>query len=259
MAKILIGATNYGVWAEELQAPWDALRKAGHDVTLATQQGKKPLPLAVSVDPDFVDPVQNYNVNPKEVCDRVKELVAGDDWNEPIKFHDASMQDFDAIVLTGGLGAMLDLGNNPQVHRLLLEAVYAEKVVGAICYSVAALLFTRDPKNDYRSIVHDKTITAHPRAWDFMLDCSYDLYAASSDNRGTDVITPGFLFPLQDLAIDAVGPRGRVSADPGTNRDRPDVQEDGQLVTGCSVESSIAYGERLVQKLGKPAMAAVQR
>ncbi|MBQ6976269.1 MAG: DJ-1/PfpI family protein, partial [Selenomonadaceae bacterium] len=39
MAKVLIIATNYGSWAEELQAPWDACKKAGFEVTLATPQG----------------------------------------------------------------------------------------------------------------------------------------------------------------------------------------------------------------------------
>ena len=53
--KVIILATNYGTWGEELQAPWDALNKSGFDVTLSTPLGKKPLPLTVSVDPDFVD------------------------------------------------------------------------------------------------------------------------------------------------------------------------------------------------------------
>ena len=29
--KVLVLATNYGSWGEELQAPWDALKKAGLD------------------------------------------------------------------------------------------------------------------------------------------------------------------------------------------------------------------------------------
>ena len=37
--KILVIASNYGVWAEELQAPWDALNRAGHRLTLATYLG----------------------------------------------------------------------------------------------------------------------------------------------------------------------------------------------------------------------------
>lgn len=105
-------ATNFGVWAEELQAPWDVCVKAGFDVTLATPQGKKPLPLKISVDPDFIDPMlaaipgANPKVNPKFVCDRTKELVMSDAWAHPIKLSDAKMSDYDAIVGTGGLGAI---------------------------------------------------------------------------------------------------------------------------------------------------------
>jgi len=71
--KVIILATNYGTWGEELQAPWDIIKKAGHDVTLATPLGKKPLPLAVSVDPEFVDPIINFHVNPPEVCQQFRE------------------------------------------------------------------------------------------------------------------------------------------------------------------------------------------
>lgn len=86
MAKVLICATNYGTWAEELQAQWDACQAAGFEVTLATPQGKKPLPFAISIDPNFYDPIQKVYVNPKEVCDRCKELLASEAWNHPKKF-----------------------------------------------------------------------------------------------------------------------------------------------------------------------------
>ena len=70
--KILVVASNYGVWNEELQAPWDILTDAGHALTICTPLGKKPLPLAVSVDPDFIDPIQNYKVNIPYACNRMK-------------------------------------------------------------------------------------------------------------------------------------------------------------------------------------------
>ena len=34
--RVVVLASNYGLWAEELQGPWDALNNAGHNVTLAT-------------------------------------------------------------------------------------------------------------------------------------------------------------------------------------------------------------------------------
>jgi putative intracellular protease/amidase len=254
MAKVLILATNYGSWGEELQAPWDIIKKAGHDVKLATPLGKKPLPLAVSVDPDFVDPIINFNVNPPEVCARIKELVDSDEWANPIKFSEAKMEDYDAVVLTGGLGAMIDMCNNWHVHRLIREAYVSNKLVGALCYAVSALVFCQAPENGHKSIIYGKRITAHPAAWDFYgpeWDFTYDLYGATPDNKGTDVHTPGFLWPVEHLVRDAVGPDGECIAREAATRDDPEVAYDWPFVTGTSVESSIAYGEMIVKVLAE--------
>ena len=252
MAKVLILATNYGSWGEELQAPWDIIKKAGHEVTLATPLGKKPLPLVVSVDPDFFDPIIEFHVNPPEVCVRIKELVDGDEWANPIKFADATMEDYDALVLTGGLGAMIDMCNSWQVHRLIKEAYKADKLIGGLCYAVSALVFCRNEENENRSMIYGKRVAAHPAAWDFYgpeWDFTYDLYGATEDNGGTDVHTPGFLWPIEHLVRDAVGPDGECVARESANRDDPEVVYDWPFVTGTSVESSIAYGEKIVKVL----------
>lgn len=250
MAKVLVLATNYGTWGEELQAPWDALKKAGHDVTLATPLGKKPLPLAVSVDPEFIDPIINFAVNPPEVCDRIKELTDGDEWANPITYKDADMKDYDAIVLTGGLGAMIDMCNNYNVHKLLKDSVAQDKLTCALCYAVTSLVFAR--RDDGKALIYGKKVTAHPAAWDFYgpdWDFTYDLYGATDDNNGTDVHTPGFLWPIEHLVRDAVGPDGECIARESANREDPEVAYDWPFITGTSVESSIAYGEKICEVL----------
>ncbi len=253
--KVLVIATNFGVWAEELQAPWDILVKAGFDVTLATPQGKKPLPLTISIDPDFIDPMLDAlegfdpKVNPPEVCKRTKELVAGDEWSNPIKLEDAKMADYDAIVGTGGLGAMLDIAPNHLFHKLIYEAYETGKLIATLCYATAALVFTRDPKNAYKSIIAGKTISAHPRAWDFVGDVRLELYGATEDNKGTDAIFSGFLYPLEDIARDAVGQGGHCIGDYEATRKNPIVAYDWPFITGNSVESSIAFGEKVVEVL----------
>ncbi|MBU1105303.1 MAG: DJ-1/PfpI family protein [Candidatus Riflebacteria bacterium] len=250
--KILILATNYGTWGEELQAPWDILKKAGHNLTLATPLGKKPLPLAVSCDPDFVDPIINFKTNPPEVCKRIKELTDGKEWDSSITFKAAKMADYDAIVLTGGLGAMIDICNNYNVHKLLLDALEQDKLIGALCYAVSALVFCRNPQNDYKSVIYGKTVVAHPHSWDFYgrdWDFTYDLYGATPDNKATDVHTPGFLWPVEHLVRDAVGPNGKCIANFRANREDPQVAFDWPFVTGTSVESSIAYGNKIAEVL----------
>ena len=252
MAKVLIIATNYGSWAEELQAPWDACKKAGFEVTLATPQGKKPLPFAISVDPNFVDPVQKVKTNPEWVCNRCKELLAGEEWAHPKKFTEVDMKDFDAIALTGGPGANLDMANCWELHKLIMDAYKADKIVAALCYTVSTLVFCRDPENDYKSIIYGKRVTAHPRAWDFYgpgMAMTYDLYGVTEDNKGTDVVTPGFPWPVEDLVRDAVGPNGACIARINANRESPQVYYDHPFITGTSVESSIAFGDLLVKVL----------
>ena len=113
-------------------------------------------------------------------------------------------------------------------------------------------MFLRNPENGGRSIIYGKKVAAHPAAWDFYgpkWDFSYDLYGATPDNKGTDVHTPGFLWPVEHLIRDAVGPDGQCVAIESANRNNPSVVYDWPFVTGTSVESSIAYGEKIVEVL----------
>lgn len=247
--KVLILASNVGLWAEELQAPWDALKKAGLEVTLATKLGKTPLPITVSMDSDFIDPMQNYQVNPPEVVNRVKDILSSGEWAHPIKLDDANMKDYDALAVVGGPGAALDLVGNPRVHELLLDAHKGNKIIGALCYGVGALVFARDQDNGNKSIIYGKNVVAHPHAWDFYMDMEYPLYGATADNHGTDLITAGFVYPLQYITEDAVGPSGSVLADATANREKPCLIFDKPFLTALSVESSIAFGEKLVEIL----------
>ncbi len=249
--KILVIASNYGLWAEELQAPWDALKAAGHQLTLATYKGITPLPSKMSMDPTFVDPMQNYKVNPQEVVDRVNQILDSGEWDHPIKIHDAKMDDYDALVLVGGAGSALDIAGNMEVHDLVLKAYKKNKTVGALCYAVAALAFTRDPENNYKSVIYGKNVTAHPHTWDFVGDHAYHFVRETPTNPDMKLTTNGFLFPLQFMVEDAVGSREKVMADSKANRDNPCVVYDAPFVTALSVESSRAYGKKLVEVLGK--------
>lgn len=247
--EVLFIASNYGLWAEELQAPWDAVRKAGHQATLSTYLGLTPLPIAASMDPEFFDPIQKYYMNPRQVVDRVNAILDAGEWNSPIKVADANISDFDALVLVGGPGAPLDITGNLKVHSLIFEAYKSGKFIASLCYSVAALAFTRDTANGDKSIIYGRTVTAHPRAWDFDFDLSYPLVRATPSNSGTDLVTPGFVFPLQYMMEDAVGPQGKVVADAHANRENPCVRHDEQFVTGLSVESAILFGQKIVELL----------
>lgn len=246
--KVLVIASNLGLWAEELQGPWDELKKAGYDLTLATEQGCTPLPLQFSMDPSFFDPAVKAYQNPPEIVERCTQLLTSGEWDRPIKIADANMDDYDAIVIVGGPGAPLDLTGNPKIHRLLEQAYASEKLMGALCYAVGCFVWARRPE-DGKSVIWGKTVTAHPREWDFTGPLPYKLWHATPDNPGTDLVTPGFVYPLSPIVRDAVGPDGKVLSDPTTTRFKPQVAYDWPFVTALSLESSKAFGEKLVEVL----------
>jgi putative intracellular protease/amidase len=247
--KILVIASNYGLWAEELQAPWDALKKAGHQLTLATYLGKTPLPFTLSMDPDFIDPMLNIPMNPPELIRRVNEILDKGEWDNPLKIADAKMSDYDSLVIVGGPGAALDIAGNMMVHKLILDAYKSGKIIGALCYAVAALAFTRDPENKNKSLIYGKTIVAHPHAWDFDVDVVYDVIRSTPENPGIKMRTAGFAFPLQYMVEDAVGPNGKVIAKTDANRNAPCAYFDKPFVTAQSVESSTLFGKMMVEVL----------
>ena len=247
--KVLILASNVGLWGEELQAPWDALKSAGFELTLATPKGVTPLPMELSMNKDFIDPMQNYNVNPAEVVDRINEILDSGEWGSPIKIEDADIADYDALVLVGGPGSALDIVGNPFVHQLCVAAYSQGKILGALCYAVGAFVWSREQDTLHRSIIYGKKVIAHPREWDFTGPMGYDLVRASPENPGTNLVSQGFAFPLLVIVEDAVGPNGRVYSDPTANRTKPQVHFDYPFVTALSVESSIAFGDKLVEVL----------
>lgn len=247
--NILILASNYGLWAEELQAPWDALKKAGHNLTLATFNGMTPLPFKMSMDPDFIDPMLNIPMNAQPLLDRVNEILDTGEWSNTIKIADAKMEDYDTLVLVGGPGAAVDMAGNMFVHKLVLDAYKSGKIIGALCYAVAALVFTRDPDNGNKSVIHGKTVTAHPHAWDFDVDVNYDVVRPTDTNPDMKLRTAGFLFPLQYITEDAVGPEGKVISDEKATREKPCCAWDKPFVTALSVESSVTFGNKLVEVL----------
>jgi hypothetical protein len=98
-------------------------------------------------------------------------------------------------------------------------------------------------------VIYDKRVTAHPHAWDFDVDVVYDVVRAQANNPDMKLRTSGFLFPLQYITEDAVGSKEKVFSDESATRKKPCVVWDSPFVTGLSVESSLAFGEKLVDVL----------
>ena len=193
--RILIVLSEWGYWGEELIGPLETFDAAGYRVAFATPTGKRPVALTPSMDPEYIDPPLGRPVTSPEVAQKVRDVEASDRLDQPISLasllperpyrsshnylreqeayfskldavRDQLDQTYDAMLIVGGSGPIVDLVNNQRVHDLILSFYRLDKPVAAECYGVACLAFARD-QEDRQSIIAGKHVTGHCIEYDY--------------------------------------------------------------------------------------------
>lgn len=262
--KILILLSEWGYWGEELLGPLEHFDAAGYQVDLATPTGRRPQALPPSMDPDYVDPPLGRPVTTPDVAQRVRELDGSDRLDSPRSLdgwvperpytsdHDylrrledfnrdrdrleQEIADYDALLIVGGSGPIVDLANNERVHTLVLAFRRAGKLIGAECYGVTALAFAREWE-DRASILWGKHVTGHCKEYD---------YKDGTGFLGTDFVMGPPPYPLEYILRDATGPEGRYHGNFGREGS---VIVDWPFVTGRSNNDSFLTGQKMVEAL----------
>nr|WP_275578290.1 type 1 glutamine amidotransferase domain-containing protein [Yimella sp. NH-Cas1] len=117
-----------GVEAVELTDPWEALRNAGHDTELiSTESGT----------------VQLFNHLDKTETQKVDKVV-----------RDVSVDDYDALVLPGGVANPDELRTNDGAVQFVKDFVASGKPVAAICHAPWTLVEA--------NVVKGRTLTSWP-------------------------------------------------------------------------------------------------
>lgn len=263
--KILMLLSEWGYWGEELVGPLDTFDKAGYTVEFMTPNGKAPVPLPPSMDPEYVDPPLGKSVTSPEVAKHVKEVDASGRLAKPLslaemfpdrpywsssnfiremeayhkdvaKAQQAAVEKYDAMVIVGGSGPIVDLCNNHRVHDLILGFYKADKPIGAECYGVTCLAFARDLE-DRKSIIWGKHVTGHCKEYD---------YKDGTGFVGVDFNMGPPPYPLEYILRDATGPDGRYIGNFGKETS---VIVDYPFITGRSTPDSYLTGEKVVEAL----------
>lgn len=130
-----------GYWAEELAAPHQAFVTAGHTVDFASPGG-------------VLQPLDQHSADPAiagEDCARhvAHAEQALRDFGPLLPLAEVSADDYDAVVLPGGHGPVVDLFQDADLGRLLVAADRAGKIVGAVCHGPAALLSAVDERGEW--------------------------------------------------------------------------------------------------------------
>jgi putative intracellular protease/amidase len=263
--KILCILSEWGFWGEELVGPLDAFDKQGYEVVFATSTGRRPLPLPPSEDPSFVDPPLGRPVTSEENARKTREVSESGRLDKPLnlsawlpekpyrssadylremeaynnrldEIRDEIEREYDAIMIVGGSGPIIDMVNNYRLHELILIFYRLDRPVAAECYGVTCLAFARD-EGDRKSIIWGRHVTGHPIEYD---------YHDGTGFVGTDLNMGPPPYPLEYILRDATGPEGQYHGNVGHEIS---VIADYPFVTGRSTADSYTTGRVLVEML----------
>ncbi|MCX6635649.1 MAG: type 1 glutamine amidotransferase domain-containing protein [Acidobacteria bacterium] len=263
--NILVILSEYGFWGEELIGPLDTFDAAGYTVTFATPKGKRPVALPPSMDPNYIDPPLGRSVTSKTVADKVKAIDKSPRLDNPLnisaimpelpyfssaslirdleayyrgraKAKDEVLSKFDAVLIVGGSGPIVDLANNQRVHDIILSFMEMDRPIGAECYGVACLAFARELENR-KSIIWGKHVTGHCKEYD---------YHDGTGFMNADINMGPPPYPLEYILRDATGPDGAYIGNFGKETS---VIVDHPFVTGRSTPDSYLTGQKMVGML----------
>lgn len=265
--RILAVMSEFGYWGVELVGPLRKLEAAGYSFDFITPKGKRAPCLPPSRDTTYVDPPLGTCVTTAEDKTLVDAFEASDALDATLNLsaifperpyyshpdflraleayyearkaaQEKALATYDAILLVGGSGPIVDMVNNQRVHDLVLGFHAAGRPIGAICYGVATLVFARD-FNERRSIIAGKHVTGHCIEYD---------YHDGTGFMGTDFNMGPPPYCLEHILTDAVGPTGQYHGNFGK---RTSVIVDYPFITARSLQCSHEFGDRFVDVLTK--------
>ncbi len=265
--KILIILSEFGFWGEELVGPLETFDAAGYAATIATPTGKRPVALPPSMDPAYIDPPLGRSVTSPEMASKVRAIDESPRLDHPLNIAAfmperpyfsapnpireleayyktvddtrlGKLAQYDALLIVGGSGPIVDLANNQRVHDLILSFLAEDKPIGAECYGVACLAFARDWESR-KSIIWGKHVTGHCKEYD---------YKDGTGFVGVDFNMGPPPYPLEYILRDATGPDGAYIGNFGKETS---VIVDYPFITGRSTPDSYLTGQKMVEVLDK--------
>ncbi|BCM94214.1 hypothetical protein IAD21_06117 [Abditibacteriota bacterium] len=263
--KILVILSEYGFWGEELIGPLETFDAAGYTSEFATPTGKRPVALPPSMDENYIDPPLGKTVTSAEVAAKVRDIDKSPRLDNPISIKEKMperpyfsshslirdleeynkevvkaghewLSQYDAVLIVGGSGPIVDLANNQRVHDIIMWFKQQERPIGAECYGVTCLAFARDWQ-DRKSIIWGKHVTGHCKEYD---------YKDGTGFMGADINMGPPPYPLEYILRDATGPEGAYIGNFGHE---DSVIVDYPFITGRSNNDSYVTGEKMVEVL----------
>ncbi|TPX13434.1 uncharacterized protein E0L32_006164 [Thyridium curvatum] len=210
-----------GWFLPELSHPYDVLKEAGCEITIASPNGgKAPLDPA-SVEMFKQDPSASaFFADQKPLWESTTKLST---------IAATAADDYDALFYPGGHGPMFDLAGDVTSQRVCSEFAAKGKPVAAVCHGPAALVNVKVPL-DGHSLLKGREVTGFSNVEEDQMDYS-----------------KWMPFMLEDKMNEASGGKYVKAAEPWGEK----VVVDGNLITGQNPASAKAVGEAILAALKK--------
>lgn len=215
-----------GFWWAELTHPYHAFTEAGYDVEIRSPDGG-----ALQGD-SFSDPEHESGYSADDILSlgfkhspKHAALLA-----DTKSIADVSVDDYDAVFLSGGQSPMYTFIENEALHKLVTSFYEAGKITALVCHATCVLLKAK--KSDGELLVTGKT-------WTGFADAEEQAADAAVGQR----IQP---FWIETEARKLENTRFAVDAPV-----RPFAVRDGLLVTGQQQASGAAAAELVIEALGR--------
>jgi putative intracellular protease/amidase len=264
--KVLCVLSEFGYWGEELVGPLEVLDANGYETVFMTPKGKRAHALPPSMNAGYMDPPLGKCVTDENFASKTRAIDATVRLDNPINLstwfperpyfnsenfghgleayytaRDKAWKDleqYDALLLVGGSGPIVDMVNNQRLHDVILGFLAQNKLIVAECYGVACLAFARDWV-DRKSIIWGRHVTGHALEYD---------YKDGTGFLNTDLNMGPPPYPLEFILRDATGPDGQYHG--GVGRTFSTIL-DYPFLTGRSTQDSHLVGELMIEVMEK--------
>lgn len=213
------GKTRPGFEFDEFAQAWLIFRDNGLAVEIASPAGG-------AVVADKYDPALPFNARVLADADATRQLADTRSTGE------LSADDYAAVFVVGGKGAMFDLPRDPVLQKLLAGVYEQGGIISAVCHGPAALVDVR--LSDGRALLAGKAVTGFSNEEEALFGKRW---------------AKEFAFQLED----ALRERGaRFEEAPLM---QPKLVVDGRLITGQNPYSTTRVAEAIVTALGRTPVA----
>ncbi len=207
--SIMNNGDKTGLWLEEYAVPYMKFKEQGFEVTVATIDGG-----VVPIDPNSLE---GQKPEWKEAMDTL---------NTSVMLKDVKSENYQAVYIPGGHGAMFDLADDKVVKSVIAQFADNNKIVSSICHGPASLVGVKLKNGKY--LVDGKKLV-------------------SFTNSEEDEVNKSKLMPFMlESKLVEQGAIFQAKANWADN-----VVVDGNLITGQNPSGSASIAEAIVEKLKK--------